>query len=271
MRRTLDEATIMQMATEKALTALRVDRVVVHFFNKDFTSGTIEAEAVVPGTTRIFNRRVSDPLSLECLEKFQQGGYSEVADVDRAEMAHCHREILQDIQVKANLVVPIVSSGNLMGLLAAHQCSRPREWDTQEIDVFRQLGLQLGFALDQATLIQDQQRSADRWRVFTETVVQLRKSLDFNTILQTASEQALTFLKVDRVVFHQFAPDYQSGSIVAESVIPGFMRILNRQIDDPLTPDCLEKLQGGGYSVLNDVIQDELADCHRAILQSIQV
>ena len=271
MRKSLDFKTVLQTSVEDALTFLKVDRVVVHLFNADWKSGNIVAESVVPGFMQILNRRITDPLSLECLEKFRRGGYSEVADVDRAEIAPCHREILQDIQVRANLVVPIVSGGNLMGLLAAHQCSRPREWDTQEIDMFRQLGLQLGFALDQATLIQDQQRSADRWRVFTETVVQLRKSLDFNTILQTASEQALTFLKVDRVVFHQFAPDYQSGSIVAESVIPGFMRILNRQIDDPLTPDCLEKFQGGGYSVLNDVIQDELADCHRAILQGIQV
>jgi methyl-accepting chemotaxis protein PixJ len=258
MRKSLDFKTVLQTTVEDALTFLKVDRVVVHLFNADWKSG-------------ILNRRVTDPLSLQCLDKFRRGGYSEISDVDRAEIAPCHRDILQDIQVKANLVVPIVSGGNLMGLLAAHQCSRPREWENQEIDMFRQLGLQLGFALDQATLIQDQQRSADRWRVFTETVVQLRKSLDYNTILQTAAEQALTFLKVDRVVFHQFDPGCQSGSIVAESVIPGFMRILNRRIDDPLLPKCLEKFQEGGYSFLQDVAQDEIADCHRNILQSIQV
>ncbi len=271
MRKSLDFQTVLQTTVEDALTFLKVDRVVVHLFNADGKSGTIVAESVVPGFMQILNRRVTDPLSLDCLDKFRRGGYSEISDVDRAEIAPCHRDILQDVQVKANLVVPIVSGGILMGLLAAHQCKHPREWDSQEIDMFRQLGLQLGFTLDQAKLIQDQQRSADRWQVFTETVVQLRKSLDLNTILQTASEQALTFLKVDRVVYHKFDLGYQSGTIAAESVIPGFMRILNRRIDDPLTPKCLEKFQDGGYSFLENVTQDEIADCHRTILQSIQV
>jgi methyl-accepting chemotaxis protein PixJ len=271
MRKSTEVPTVLQTAVEQALTFLKVDRVVVHMFATDWKSGNIVAESVVPGFMQILNRRITDPLSLECLEKFRRGGFSELSDVNSEDLAPCHREILQSIQVQANLVVPIVSGGNLLGLLAAHQCSSPRNWETQEVDMFRQLGLQLGFALDQATLISDQKRSGDRWKIFTETIVQFRKSLDFNTILQSATEQSLTFLKVDRVVVHRFDPDFQSGAIVAESVVPGFMRILNRRIDDPLLPSCIEKFQEGGYSFLNDVTTDKIADCHRAILQGIQV
>ena len=271
MRRTLDEHQIMQLAAEKALTTLRADRVVVHVFSQDFKSGTIEAEAVVPGFGKILNRRIHDPLLPECLEKFQQGGYSVINNIDQEQIAPCHRDILKSIQVQANLVVPMLSDGTLIGLLAAHQCSNAREWEEQDILLLRQLGMQLGFALDQSKLIQDQQRSAARWKVFTETIVQLRKSLDFNTILQAGAEQALTFLKVDRVVVHLFDEGFQSGKIAAESVIPGFMKILNRRIDDPLLPSCLQKFHDGGYSYLEDVAQAEIADCHRNILQSIQV
>ncbi len=271
MRKSTEVSTVLQTAVEQSLTFLKVDRVVVHMFAADWESGTIVAESVVPGFMQILNRRVTDPLSLECLEKFRRGGYSEVSDVNKEDIAPCHREILQSIQVQANLVVPIVSGGKLLGLLAAHQCASTRTWETQEVDMFRQLGLQLGFALDHATLIRDQKRSGDRWKIFTETIVQFRKSLDFNTILQSATEQSLTFLKVDRVVVHRFDADFQSGSIVAESVVPGFMRILNRRIDDPLLPSCIEKFKEGGYSFLNDVNTDKVADCHRAILQGIQV
>ena len=271
MRRTLDESSIMQVATEKTLAALRVDRVVVYFFNKEFTSGTIVAESVMPGYARILNRRIHDPLLPECITKFRDGGYSIINNVDAVEIAPCHREILSSIQVQANLVVPMISEGKLIGLMGAHQCNGPREWAEQDITLMRQLGIQVGYALDQAALLRRQKQTSDRWKVYTDTIVKFRKSLDFNTILQSATEQSLTFLNVDRVVVHQFASDFQSGSIVAESVVPGFMRILNRRIDDPLLPSCIEKFQEGGYSFLNDVMKDKIADCHRAILQGIQV
>ena len=271
MRRTLDESSIMQMATEKTLAALRVDRVIVYFFNKEFTSGTIVAESVMPGYARILHRHIHDPLLPECIEKFRDGGYSIINNVDAVKIAPCHREILKTIQVQANLVVPMIADGELIGLMGAHQCSGPREWDEQDILLMRQLGIQVGYALDQAALLRRQKQTSDRWKVYTDSIAKFRKSLDFNTILQNATEQSLTFLNVDRVVVHQFEPDFQSGSIIAESVVPGFMRILNRRIDDPLLPSCIEKFQEGGYSFLNDVTKDKIADCHRAILQGIQV
>jgi PAS domain S-box-containing protein len=44
----------------------------------------------------------------------------------------------------------------LWGLLIAHQCDRPRQWTTFEIDLLRQLADQIGIALSQAQLLEQE-------------------------------------------------------------------------------------------------------------------
>jgi twitching motility protein PilJ len=63
--------------------------------------------------------------------------------------------MLEQFAVKANLVAPILIQENLTGLLIAHNCETPREWQQQEIDLFKQLATQIGFALEQAKLLEE--------------------------------------------------------------------------------------------------------------------
>ncbi len=67
-------------------------------------------------------------------------------------LADCHINLLESFGVKANLVAPILKDEQLFGLLIAHQCSRPRDWKQSEIDLFAQIAMQVGFALDHARL-----------------------------------------------------------------------------------------------------------------------
>jgi methyl-accepting chemotaxis protein PixJ len=41
-----------------------------------------------------------------------------------------------------------------MGLLAVHQCSGPRTWQVHEMNSIVQLANQIGYALDQAQILQ---------------------------------------------------------------------------------------------------------------------
>ena len=60
---------------------------------------------------------------------------------------------MEDFQVKANVVVPILLSpspskenSSLWGLLIAHQCSDIRHWEIDEIELLDKLGVQLAIA-----------------------------------------------------------------------------------------------------------------------------
>jgi hypothetical protein len=69
---------------------------------------------------------------------------------------------LAQYQIRANLVVPILLnlekedefSSALWGLLIAHECSRPRQWQKEEKDFLQQLSIQVAIAIQQATLLE---------------------------------------------------------------------------------------------------------------------
>ena len=81
-----------------------------------------------------------------------------------------HVDFLDSLQVKANLIVPIVTSrseenslptagscnlkfpGKLWGLLIAHECGDTRNWQRQEMELLSQLADQMAIAIQQAEL-----------------------------------------------------------------------------------------------------------------------
>jgi len=72
---------------------------------------------------------------------------------------NCHCQILEDFQIKANLVAPIIINNQLISILCVHQCSQPRHWQKFEIDLVRHLAIQLGIALEQASLLNEFQQA----------------------------------------------------------------------------------------------------------------
>jgi PAS domain S-box-containing protein len=54
--------------------------------------------------------------------------------------------------VKASLTVPITQAKQLWGYLIVHQCSAPRQWQTTEIELLQQLGIQVSIAIQQSEL-----------------------------------------------------------------------------------------------------------------------
>ncbi len=60
-------------------------------------------------------------------------------------MTKCYIEQLEKLEVKANLVTPIINEGELFGLLVAHQCSDFRAWQEPEVRWVAQIATQVGF------------------------------------------------------------------------------------------------------------------------------
>src|SRR5919199_545759 len=85
-----------------------------------------------------------------------------------AGLTKCYLGQLEPFKVKANLVAPILVEGNLLGLLVAHQCSSTRPWQESEINFFKQVAIQVGFALDQAALLEQREQA----RILAEVVSQ---------------------------------------------------------------------------------------------------
>ncbi|MGL5874503.1 MAG: ATP-binding protein, partial [Xenococcaceae cyanobacterium] len=109
------------------------------------------------GWQSILEENIFDPcFQLNYQEKYRKGAVSAIVDLERANIQNCHYDLLKRFSVKANLVVPIISRDELWGLLIAHQCSAPRQWTDSELDLLQQLATQIGIALAQANLLQQE-------------------------------------------------------------------------------------------------------------------
>ena len=160
IRQSLQPQEILQTAVTEVQKLLDTNRVLIFRLWGD-GSGTVVQEAVEPGVTAILGQNITDPcLAQEHLEPYCQGRVGAIADIETADIQLCHKQLLQQFGVKANLVVPILMRENCWGLLIAHQCSSPRNWTDFEIDLLQQLANQIGIALSQAQLLEQQTRHA---------------------------------------------------------------------------------------------------------------
>ncbi|WP_242058005.1 MULTISPECIES: MHYT domain-containing protein [Nostoc] len=152
IRRSLKLDDVMNTTVHELRQALKTDRVIMYRFNTDW-SGTIIAESVASGWTKTLGKTVNDPFREDYIEMYKNGRVRATNDIYAAGFTQCHREILEGFEIKANLIAPIIHNNQLVGLLCAHECSTTRYWHRYEINLFKQLAIQFGIALEQASLV----------------------------------------------------------------------------------------------------------------------
>ena len=158
IRQSLQLQEILQTTVTEIQQLLQADRVLVFQLWLD-GSGQVVQEAVVPGYPVTLGQNFNDPcFNEEYLEQYQQGRIGAIANIETAGIQPCYVEFLQQINVRANLVVPIFVRDVLWGLLIAHQCSHPRQWTAFETELLRQLANQIGIAIAQAQLLEQETR-----------------------------------------------------------------------------------------------------------------
>jgi twitching motility protein PilJ len=157
--KSLHSSDILRNSAEGVRIVLQSDRVVLYRFNPDWRSGMIVAESVAHGWPKAMGQTIYDPLAPGSIERFRSGQIWTCNNVNESVLSDCHCEILKRLQVKANMVAPVLQDGELVALLCAHQCSSPRTWQDYEIDIFRQLADQISFALNQAHLLEQLEHS----------------------------------------------------------------------------------------------------------------
>ena len=262
---------VFNIAVQAAKQDLKADRVVLYRFDPGW-NGTIIAEAVDPSWPTALADKIADPcIPTQLLEEYKEGRVVSTNNVSTAGFSTPHLQLLDRLKVKSNLVVPIVSNDQLLGLLIAHQCSRLRAWQETEIAFMKQLSSQVGLALTNITLLAEKVAEAERFRLLKDTIVRLRRSLNFNDILSTSVDEVRTLINTDRVVIYRFNDDWVSGTITAESVAPGWIKAYGQTINDPLAPGDIERYSSGRVWTTDNIQTANLTDCHCAILERLQV
>lgn len=92
----------------------------------------------------------------------QSQPYLLTSDIYSLECEPAHLQLLEWLQAKAYLIVPIFLGEQRWGLMATYQNSGPRAWKATEINLVSHISTQLGVALQQAELLVQTQKQSDQ-------------------------------------------------------------------------------------------------------------
>ncbi len=130
----LSQDELVYHVIEQLRQELQSDRVVLYYFYRRWR-GQVTFESLSDASLSIVGMTGADDcFNQDYAQMYLEGRVKATADVDAANLRDCHLEFLHSIQVKANLVVPVLTKPNtLWGLLVAHQCRGPRVWTEAEM------------------------------------------------------------------------------------------------------------------------------------------
>jgi PAS domain S-box-containing protein len=288
IRQSLNLEEVLATTVAEVRRFLECDRVLIYRIWGDDTGSAI-TETVLPPYPAILGETFPEEVfPKEYHQAYIQGKTGAITDVDRDEVEPCLAEFIKQFGVKAKLVVPIIQeirnqesvgareslalwervgvrvcpysshTPHLWGLLIAHQCRQPRQWQPLEIELMKQLATQVAIAIQQSELYEQlQQFNAElecRVRQRTEELARTNDSLRHtNQTLQSliaASPRAIFTLDLeDRVQIWNRAAENMFGWREAE--------VLDRA-NPVISEDNLEEYRSIKQSILQGVTPSSL-------------
>lgn len=181
---------VLDICVTEVRAFLQCDRVIVYQFQPDW-SGVIIAESVERNLPSCIGRHIQD----SCFQEQTSTLYAHdtpipVNNIYTAGYTDCHVRLLEEYQVKSNVVLPIRASGGLWGMLIGHQCTNYRDWQADDVRFLQDISVQFAIVIQQAiayeklqtelqarevakVLIQQQLTESIAWQDRYETVGQV--------------------------------------------------------------------------------------------------
>jgi len=285
IHRSLQLEEILNITVSEVRQFLQSDRVLIYRLEPN-GSGCVVVESVGSNWHPITGTVIYDSYFAEIyIRLYQQGRVQAVADIYTADLTPCHRDLLKRFQVRANLAVPIVNEEKLWGLLVAQQCDAPRQWQSDEIELLKQLATQAVIAITQSELYQQAQneifhrqqteailrQQVEREQLVSEVAQRIRQSLDLHQILDTTVSEIRQLLQADRVLTYRVNPN-GTGTVTNEAVAPGCPSLLAHPLPKEIFPlSCYQLYQQGRVRAITDIKHDEISPCLVETLQQLGV
>ena len=179
IRQSLELDQLLRSTVDRVRALLDCDRVIIFRFRPDW-QGEVIMEAVGDECVAIQSNTIVDPCFKDrFIERYRQGHVSVLNDINQPDLDPCYAEMLRQFQVQASLAVPILRGNDLWGLLMAHQCSGPRQWQPNEIEMLQRLATQVGIASQKAEL-------------YTQVRQELTQRAHMQAVLQESEERFRT-------------------------------------------------------------------------------
>ncbi len=286
IRNAKDEERILQIATYEGRKLLEADRLAIYRFDEDW-SGRFIAESVVPGWSKLIDTVliVKDTFLQE-----NQGGrykYGECFAVDDIYMVGhqaCHIALLEQFEARAYVIAPIfigdmTTDKKLWGLVGVYQNSGSRKWQEEEIELLRQIGLQVGIGIQQNRQFEELQKTVVRQRSLSQMVDRMQNASSLENVLEIAAQETRKLLGVERSSIYRFNPDWSGANVVEAPLDQDFKSLQDSCFLTTFANNSypyLQKNQGGRYkngesSIVSDVRESNLEERLIEVLERLDI
>jgi GAF domain-containing protein len=197
-----------------------VDRCAINLFTyptTDQESGWLEVAATWDRSVDVPNViGVRYPLSPEALETMQRRGMEPLVandlrtEVSDERLPDAYRLVLVEyLQLRAVLFLPLVVAGRSIGLLmvASRQL---HTWTEAELRTLRSLSAQVASAVENARLFQEVRARAAREQTLNQMTTRFARSLNVDSVLQSAVRELGHSLQITEVAVHLALPQKPS-------------------------------------------------------------
>ncbi|MEO0946693.1 MAG: GAF domain-containing protein [Cyanobacteria bacterium J06641_5] len=200
LRQTEDLPEVLRSCVQDIRKMLGVDRVGLFQFSPEsnYASGEFVVEDVSDLKYSAMAAKIQDHCFVNKVGDYSKGKTWIVNDVrELGDIEECLVQVLDNLQVKASMLHPLMKGDELWGLFAIHKCDGPRQWHESEIEFARRISLQLNLALQQADYIDRLKESSEqltqtleREKVAKEVIQQ--QAIDLLMAVQPATAGDLT-------------------------------------------------------------------------------
>ena len=206
MTANLEQDTVLQAVVSEMVQAIDVDSCTIFVWQEERLNPIAHENVVYP------DQRPSDDnsnaIGLGNLQDLEQ--YKIVQQVLQAQLIHRIRRskarensdqlaLLDDAQLQAVLMLPLVHRKHLLGLLALGQLSEDHDFSASEIRLAQNLAVQAAIALEHANLFAQAQRRIKELATFQGISLQLNTPLELPAVLNAISESALSLVNADNL------------------------------------------------------------------------
>ncbi|HEY9734680.1 MAG TPA: ATP-binding protein [Trichocoleus sp.] len=160
IRQSLQLDQILQTTVREVRRLLGADRVLIYQFGDNWQGQVVIEDVRDPWRSTLGEMGADSCFPEKYAELYSSGHVRAIDNIETAGLDSCHVNYLKQLQVRANLIVPILAKNQLWGLLIGQQCSAPRQWRPSETELLKALAEQVGVAIRQAELYEQATASA---------------------------------------------------------------------------------------------------------------
>jgi methyl-accepting chemotaxis protein PixJ len=151
----------MMMLMDEMRVTLQLHRAIFFQMDANF-AGKIVVESVDSTIKAIKGEEIVDT----CLQTnrgcgYEAGRISAINDIYTTNLTECHLRMMERLEIRANIVAPVIVESRLHGLLIGHMSRAARQWQQSEVDLLAQVARQIGLVMTQSALMKQLQEQKD--------------------------------------------------------------------------------------------------------------